>query len=65
MAKDEDHKIDFSDDLDFKKALEKDLTLTPSQIGNVKLVSDDEDLWAKIRNNIKNIKKRRRRNRRR
>jgi len=63
VAKDEEHKVDLTDEFD--KALKKDISLTPTQIGNVKLIEKDEDLWEKIRNNIKNIRKRRRRNRRR
>jgi len=66
MAKDEDSKIDFSDDLDFPDSIKKGLNITKAQLGNMKLkANSDENLLERIRKNIKNIRKHRRRNRRR
>lgn len=59
MSRDEDYEKDLTEEFD--KALTKDVTLTKAQIGNVRLRAKDEDLWERIRNNIKNIRRRRRR----
>ena len=60
--KDEDSKKDLT--LEFDKALKKDLTITQSQLGNVKLRNEDEDLWARVKKSMRNIRKNRRKRRR-
>lgn len=60
--KDEDSKKDLTSEFD--KALKKDLTITQSQLGNVRLRNEDEDLWARVKKSMRNIRKNRRKRRR-
>jgi hypothetical protein len=59
--KDEEHKEDLTSEFD--KALQKDITITQSQLGNVRLKDEDEDLWKRIKQSMRNIRRRRRRRR--